>query len=51
MLGCIDVVRVVLVVAVMDNVDVGGVTEEEEEDGLIIAMAPFPSLPPPPIGI
>ena len=47
--GRIDVVAVVMVVAVMDNVDVGGATEEEEEDGPIIAAVhPHPRPPPPP---
>jgi hypothetical protein len=45
--GRIDVVAVVMVVAVMDDVDVGGATEEEEEDGPIIAAVhPHPRPPP-----
>ena len=47
--GRIDVVAVVMVVAVMDDVDVGGATEEEEEDGPIIAAVhPHPRPPPSP---
>jgi hypothetical protein len=45
--GRIDVVAVVVVVTVMDVVDIWGATEEEEEDGPIIAAAPSPSPSPP----
>ena len=45
--GHINVVAVIMVIAVMDDVDVGGATEEEEEDEPIIAMVhPHPCPPP-----